>query len=172
MRGDVILAQDEIEEVRALYAALQDQRRADLERLRRVTTENDGLRADLADQLRDLRKAEARAKQYSAPNVLVRIGDSAKKGSATLVQRLLAALLLRLARSAVRNSRWAQAQVYYQCIAVLRPRIFLWKQVGNMLYQQKIHGEATALLEAVLEAVPDDAEAIFLLERCKEKLRD
>lgn len=161
------MAKEELEELRILYDGLQEQRRSDLLRLRSVALENEELRADIAGRLASLRKAEPRDVVYAIPNVLIRAGSRVSHGAITRIERLTAALVLRLARQAVKKEQWIRAQILYQTVAILRPRIFLWKQVGNMLYQQKVYEEAIPLLESVLEVSPDDREAIFLLEQCK-----
>lgn len=157
---------------RALYDAVQAQRRADLERMQRLTTEHDAMRLDQAELLVLLRKAEQKQVGQSGDNVVMRLGAEMLEVRPTFRGRLIAALLLPLARRAARSANWGEAQIYYECLAVLRPRPFLWKQIGNMLYQQGLYGEAKPLLEQVLKRVPDDSEANFLLERCKEQLGD
>lgn len=157
---------------RALYDAVQAQRQSDLARLQRLTRECDDLRLDQAELLVAMRTAEQKLAGQSVDNVMMRLGTGTLDAKPSLRSRLIAALLLPLARRAARGARWAEAQVYYECLALLRPRPFLWKQIGNMLYQQGIYGEAKPLLEKVLKRVPDDGEARFFLDQCKERLGD
>ena len=157
---------------RASYEALQARRRADLERLQRLTVECDALRLDNAEMAAEVREIRAKLVDHSVENVIIRLEPNALAAKPTLLMRILAALLLPFARRAATASQWEQAQVYYQCLALLRPRTFLWKQIGAMLYHQGIYKQAKPLFEVVLKQDRNDQDARHLLGECSDRIKD
>ena len=78
------------------------------------------------------------------------------------MDQLVGSCLLRYARRSARRLDYARAEIFYQAILQLRPRPFLWRQLGNMLAGQGLYSAAIACFDTALESAPDDAETYFV----------
>lgn len=173
--ANVAVLPQELGELRTLYQALQDERGRDLERHRLALLERDVARRELADQYEAFRAAEARAKQLAARQIespaILRAGVAERTPmQGRWLGRLLAAVLLRFAKQAVRQQRYAAAEILYQAIALFRPRAFLLKQIGNMLYQQGLYAHAELALDVAQKLAPTDLEVQFFLDASRAAL--
>ena len=158
-------------ELRQLYAAVQQQRASDSDRLRKATRDReylnavvsdlDGTVAELKDKVKELEQARGRP-------LALRLTASGRHPPRGLVAQLMGAILLRLARRFARTERFVEAEALYQAVAVFKPRPFLTKQVGNMLYRQGHYLAALEVLEDVEEHFEDDREVSFLIRASEE----
>lgn len=160
----------ELEMVRA-------QRLRDQARLGEVTKERDRLRFELAQRNAEDAKLARASSGHShsedddedalqkidgwlikAGAERARLRDEAPFPS-TLLSRLTANLVLRFARVAARDRRYATAEVLYQALILLRPRGFVWRQAGNMLAGQGLFSAATDCFERAIQIDAMDAQA-------------
>jgi len=153
-------------ELRKLYAAVQQQRTSDAERLRNATREREYLNAVISELDGTIAELKAKVREQEVargePTVL-RLTSSSRVKPGGLFAQLMGALLLRLARRFARAERFVEAEALYQAVAVFKPRPFLVKQVGNMLYRQDLYLAALDVLQEVEEHFDGDREVSFLI---------
>lgn len=162
------------EELRKLYHAVQAQRANDTERLRLAIRDRELLKATIAGL--DAEVAELKGKvdaQEAAEASAVVLRLSRERGAAKggLFSKLTAAAMLRFARHFARTERFAEAEALYAAGAVFKPRPFLNKQVGNMLYRQGLYISALEVLKDIKEHYQGDAEVAFLISASESALR-
>jgi len=163
------------EELRKLYHAVQTQRANDAERLRIAIRDREFLKATIAEldaEVADLKEKVGTQDAAQADAVVLRL--SRKRGAAKggLFSKLTGAAMLHFARHFARTERFAEAEALYAAGAVFKPRPFLNKQVGNMLYRQGLYVSALEVLNDVKEHYQGDAEVTFLINASEAALRN
>lgn len=162
---------DDAKKLKALLVSLQATRASEADRLRRAVQD----RQDLTLELSTYRDKLAYAKKQigilegahetggqAAVEMITRA--LASPGKPSLIEKALASLLLRYARRAARSEQHAQAQALYEAIALFKPRPFLLKQIGTMLYHQQYYQSAADVLAQAQKLMPDDKDVTFLLQ--------
>lgn len=162
---------DDAKKLKALLVSLQATRASEADRLRRAVQD----RQDLTLELSAYRDKLAYAKKQigilegahetggqAAVEMITRA--LASPGKPSLIEKALASLLLRYARRAARSEQYAQAQALYEAIALFKPRPFLLKQIGTMLYHQQYYQSAADVLAQAQKLLPDDKDVTFLLQ--------
>lgn len=175
MGNDSGLAQtklpDNPAELRQLYAAVQAQRASDAERLRGATRDREYLNAlvsELDSKIAELKDKISELEKARGKPVILRLTDPKRRGPGGLVASVMGTILLRLARRFARTERFVEAEALYQAAAVFKPRPFLTKQVGNMLYRQDLYLAALDVLEEIEEHFEGDREVSFLIQASEE----
>ena len=160
-------------DLQRLYDAVQAQRASDAERLRKAVREREYLSAivsELDGSVADLEKQVEELVAVKADTTIRKLAIR-KQQSPTLFDHIAATLLLRVARHYVRADRFVEAEAIYQAVAVFKPRPFLVKQVGNMLFRQHRYLHAVKVLESVEEYFDGDEEYDYLLKSSREGLK-
>lgn len=150
----------------------REQRLREMARHKRVVQEAQWLRAELsirdAEQRKGTNKAQSSGIDASPAVRMLQREETDIAG--TLLTRLLAALVLRYARKAARDHRFAQAEILYQAILLFRPRGFLWRQIGNMQAAQGIYAAAVENFRQAIAVDRKDAEAHLALGQALRQL--
>jgi len=158
------------EQLHKELAAVTEQRQEDHARLKLLTQECEMLRQELARRNAEEHKSGSKTggliddePEIEGWQLLPAAARSVERKeqpvSGSLFDRLVAALLLRLARKAAKRQDYARAEIFYQAILQLRPRAFLWRQTGNMLAGQGLFTAAIDCFDRVIAATPEDGEA-------------
>lgn len=162
---------EDANKLKALVVSLQAARASEADRLRRAVQD----RQDLALELSSFRdKLDYANKQIG---ILERSEESGARAALEimthalasprkprLIEKVLASFLLRYARRAARSEQYAQAQALYEAIALFKPRPFLLKQIGTMLYHQHYYQSAVDVLVPAQKLMPGDRDVNFLLQ--------
>lgn len=161
---------ERVAQLETMLELLNNQRKADLDRFRRLTHSFDRLTFQLAERDAELAGLDTNAtlSKGSVPAVEAfqlhpaairsKLRDEQSHKS-TLIGRLTAALILRFAREAARRRNYARAEALYQAILLLAPRPFIWRQMGNMLAGQGLFHAAVDCFDRTIELDEYDAEA-------------
>lgn len=160
-------------DLQRLYDAVQAQRASDAERLRKAVREREYLSAIISEINGSVADLEKQVEELEAVKAYTTIRKLAirKHRPPTLFDRFAAAILLRIARRYVRADRFVEAEAIYQAVAVFKPRPFLVKQVGNMLFRQGRLLHAVKVLESVEDYFDGDEEYDYLLKASQEGLK-
>lgn len=163
-------------ELEKQLAAVQQQRARDQVRLSQITKERDLLKFEVVQSA----AASSKSGWIASPGQAAEIEQDQqervdawllKPGAerarlrqepafrSSVVTRLTASLVLRLARVAARNRHYATAEVLYQAILCLAPRAFIWRQAGNMLAGQGLFNAAIDCFDQAIEIDEGDSEA-------------
>jgi len=162
---------NDAKKLKALLASLQAARANEADRLRRAVQDRQDLTLELSacrDKL-DYAKKQIGildgAHEPSGRAALEMITQAlASPRPPSLIERVLASVLLRYARRAARSQKHAEAQTLYEAIALFRPRPFLLKQIGTMLYHQLYYQSAVDVLVTAQKFMPGDRDVNFLLQ--------
>ena len=161
------------ERLRKELAVVTAQRREDHARLCQLVQERNMLHQELARRNAEVRKQAGNDVHSDAdeppiegwqlmPPAVRSIERGEQRVTDTWASRVLATWLLRFARKAAARRDYAQAEIFYQAILQLRPRPFLWRQIGNMLAGQGLFATAIFAFDHAIALAPDDAEAHFV----------
>lgn len=165
-----ITESERVAQLETLLELLNNQRKADLDRFRRLTHSYDQLTFKLAERDVELAGLDTNATRMKETGPVIdtfqlhpaairsKLRDEQSHES-TLVGRLTAALVLRFARHAARRRDYARAEALYQAILLLTPRPFIWRQMGNMLAGQGLFHGAVECFDRTIELDECDAEA-------------
>lgn len=164
--------QADIAELRQQIALEREQRLREIVRHRRVVQEAQWLRAELGDRNAEQRKGmnDAQSSGIDASPAVRTLHRNEAAIPGTLFTRMVAAVVLRFARKAARDHRYAQAEILYQAILLFRPRGFLWRQIGNMQAAQGIYAAAVENFRQAIAVDRKDAEAYLALGQALRQL--
>lgn len=169
-------AANALADLQARLDLLNGQRRADLDRLGRLSLQCDRLALQLAerdaelagmDSNADLAKGRPHAAidafllMPAAVRTLLR-GEAPALGSqttASLASKIMSSVLLRYARAAAARRDYARAEAWYQAILLLTPRAFVWRQLGNMQAGQGLFAAAIESFDRAITLDDGDGEA-------------
>jgi len=159
------------EKLKAMVIALQEARAQEADRLRRAVQDRQDLMLELGSyrekldhaikQLGLLRESEESGVSGTVDLIMQALSAPRKP---SLSEKILASVLLRLARRAARSDQYARAQALYEAIALFKPRPFLLKQIGTMLYHQRHYQSALDVLAPAQKLLPGDRDVNFLVE--------
>ena len=163
-----------LEDLKKLYLSVQKQRLNDIERqksyIQQIQAANVNI-SEMNEKIQDLSAETKMLRASRSTTAILRIHRSETIIAEGVLSYIMGPILLRFARYALRRKNYLFAEVLYTAIATFKPRPFLLKQIGNMLYQQSLHGDAIEVLEIAKQSYPDDEEIIFLIGACERYLQ-
>ena len=181
-QADMAALEKEVARLRQEVELLRDLRQSDTARYGRAVREGEWLRHEIRllnarerEKIEEADETIETNKWQMLPPAIRSLQRQEEKHSNTKIDRFVAAWLLRYARKSARRMDYARAEIFYQAILQLRPRTFLWRQVGNMLAGQGLYSAAIACFDTAIDLAPNDAETHFVagvaLRRLGEKER-
>jgi hypothetical protein len=154
------------EDLKKLYLAVQKQRLSDIERqksyIQQIQAANVSI-SEMKEKIKDLSTETKILKASQSNTAILRIHRSDTIIGEGVLSYIMGFILLRFARYAARRKNFLFAEVLYTAIAAFKPRPFLLKQVGNMLYQQGLYLDSIEVLDVAKQWYPNDEEINFFI---------
>lgn len=162
------------EELKKLYLSVQKQRLNDIERqksyIQQIQAANVNI-SEMKEKIKDLSAEAKMLKSAQSNTAILRIHRSGIIIAEGILSNITAAILLRFAKYAARRKNFLFAEAVYTAIAAFKPRPFLLKQIGNMLYQQGLYLDSIEVLEVAKQWYPDDEEVNFFIGASRRALQ-